>query len=245
MANSKCSYTKGSLNRELSRLANNLTMRTKRPKKVGRKMFIWKSTVQFSYKLKRFIDCVAALVGLVVLSPLLIVVGIAIKMTSPGSIIFSQKRVGRFGRIFRMYKFRSMYEGSDSLPTPVVSPESDGRRKEKTKDDPRITPVGRLIRKTSIDELPQLVNILLGDMSLVGPRPPTPDEVMKYTLDDRKRLNVIPGLTGLWQISGRSDIPADKQLELDKKYIASQSIWFDFCIILKTIPAIITGRGAY
>ena len=144
-----------------------------------------------------------------------------------------------------MYKFRSMYDGSDSLPTPVASPESDARRKEKTKDDPRITPFGRFIRKMSVDVLPQLINILLGDMSVVGPRPPTPDEVMKYTLDDRKRLNVIPGLTGLWQVSGRSDIPANKQLELDKKYIASQSIWFDFCIILRTIPAIITGRGAY
>ncbi len=245
MTKDKGTYTSGSLNREISKLADNINIRNHSPKKMGRKMLIWKSTVAFSYKLKRLIDCVVALSALIVLSPLLFVVGLIIKLTSPGPIIFSQKRVGRFGRNFRMYKFRSMYDGSDALPTPVVSTESDARRKEKTKDDPRITPFGRIIRKTSIDELPQLANILIGDMSLVGPRPPTPDEVEKYTLDDRKRLNVIPGLTGLWQISGRSDIPADKQLELDKKYIASQSIWFDFCIILKTIPAIITGRGAY
>jgi len=245
MSDHKRTYTKGSLNREISKLADNINMRIRRPKKVERKMFIWKVTVQFSYKLKRVTDFIVALLGLIFLFPFLVVIGAIIKLTSPGPIIFAQKRVGRFGRIFRMFKFRSMYDGSDSLPTPVVSPDSDARRKEKTKDDPRITPFGRFIRKTSIDELPQLINVLLGDMSLVGPRPPTPDEVMKYTLDDRKRLNVIPGLTGLWQISGRSDIPADKQLELDKKYIASQSIWFDFCIILKTIPAIITGRGAY
>jgi len=245
MSSSKTTYTRGSLNREISKLANNLTMRTRRQKKVGLKMFVWKTTVSFSYKLKRVLDCVIALLGLAVLSPLMLLVGVIIKLSSPGPIIFSQNRVGRFGRNFRMYKFRSMFDGSDSIPTPVASPESDARRKEKTKDDPRITPFGRFIRKTSIDELPQLINILLGDMSVVGPRPPTPDEVMKYTLDDRKRLNVIPGLTGLWQISGRSDIPANKQLELDKKYIASQSFWFDICIILKTIPAIITGRGAY
>ena len=245
MSSPKCTYTRGSLNREISRLASNLAVRTRRPRKVSRKMFIWKTTVSFSYKLKRVTDCILALIGLIVLSPILLIVGVIIKMTSPGPIIFAQNRVGRFGRNFRMYKFRSMYDGSDSLPTPVASPESDARRKEKTKDDPRITPFGRFIRKMSVDELPQLINILLGDMSVVGPRPPTPDEVMKYTLDDRKRLNVIPGLTGLWQVSGRSDIPANKQLELDKKYIASQSIWFDFCIILRTIPAIITGRGAY
>ena len=115
----------------------------------------------------------------------------------------------------------------------------------KMEDDPRITKVGRFIRKTSIDELPQLVNILLGDMSLVGPRPPTPDEVMKYTLDDRKRLNVIPGLTGLWQISGRSDTGYEERVTLDSYYIQNWSVWLDLWIIIKTIYVVIKGKGAY
>ena len=111
--------------------------------------------------------------------------------------------------------------------------------------DPRITPLGRILRKTSLDELPQLFNVLLGDMSLVGPRPPLPSEVQLYSLEDRKRLNVTPGITCIWQISGRSDIPFSQQVQLDKKYILSQSIWQDVLILLKTIPAIITGKGAY
>ncbi len=115
----------------------------------------------------------------------------------------------------------------------------------KMKKDPRITPVGRVLRKSSMDELPQLFNVLLGDMSLVGPRPPLPQEVMKYSLEDRKRLNVIPGLTCLWQISGRSDIPFNRQVELDKEYIHSRGIRKDLVILLKTVPAILTGRGAY
>jgi lipopolysaccharide/colanic/teichoic acid biosynthesis glycosyltransferase len=115
----------------------------------------------------------------------------------------------------------------------------------KMKQDPRITPVGRFIRKFSIDELPQLFNVLLGDMSLVGPRPPVPQEVAHYTLDERKRLNITPGITCLWQVSGRSELPFRQQMALDKEYIASRSAWKDFLILLKTIPAILTGRGAY
>ena len=115
----------------------------------------------------------------------------------------------------------------------------------KMRNDPRITPVGRILRKTSTDELPQLFNVLLGDMSLVGPRPPLPREVMEYSLEDRKRLNVMPGLTCLWQISGRSNIPFDRQVELDKEYIQSHGIRKDLVILLKTVPAILTGRGAY
>ena len=115
----------------------------------------------------------------------------------------------------------------------------------KMKDDPRITPIGRILRRFSIDELPQLFNVLLGDMSLVGPRPPLPSEVQTYTLEERKRLNITPGITCLWQISGRSELPFYQQMELDKAYIASRSIWGDFLILLKTIPAILTGRGAW
>ena len=113
------------------------------------------------------------------------------------------------------------------------------------KNDPRITPVGRILRKTSMDELPQLLNVFLGDMSLVGPRPPIPSEVQQYSLEDRKRLNVKPGITCLWQVSGRSDIPFKQQVELDKEYIRSQSLWKDLLVLLRTIPAILSGRGAY
>ena len=115
----------------------------------------------------------------------------------------------------------------------------------KMKDDPRITKVGKFLRRTSLDELPQLWNVFIGDMSLVGPRPPVPKEVQEYTLEDRKRLNVVPGITCLWQIGGRSDIPFKEQVRLDKDYILSQSIWKDILILLKTIPAIVGGKGAY
>jgi lipopolysaccharide/colanic/teichoic acid biosynthesis glycosyltransferase len=115
----------------------------------------------------------------------------------------------------------------------------------KMKKDPRITKIGRFIRKFSIDELPQLLNVLKGDMSLVGPRPPLPEEVNKYSLEDRKRLHIKPGITCIWQVSGRSDIPFNRQVELDKQYISSQSFWKDLLILLKTIPAVITGKGAY
>jgi lipopolysaccharide/colanic/teichoic acid biosynthesis glycosyltransferase len=115
----------------------------------------------------------------------------------------------------------------------------------KMKRDPRITRVGRVIRKFSIDELPQLFNVLIGDMSLVGPRPPLPKEVAQYTLEERKRLHVIPGITCIWQVSGRSDIPFRQQVELDKEYIKSRSLWKDFVILLRTIPAVLTGKGAY
>lgn len=123
--------------------------------------------------------------------------------------------------------------------------EMDGGILFKMKDDPRVTKVGRFIRKTSIDELPQLWNVLIGDMSLVGPRPPVPSEVDQYSLSDRRRLEVIPGITCIWQVSGRSEIPFEQQVELDVQYIQSQSLWTDFKILLKTVPALLLGSGAY
>ncbi|MBO4512233.1 MAG: sugar transferase [Victivallales bacterium] len=239
-------HTKNNLAKELRRLEMNLTSRAVRPKKVSGKMRVWRFTVAFSYLVKRVADFTIALILLLLLSPFLVLVGLIVKLTSEGPIIFSQTRVGRFGKHFRMYKFRSMYKDAEKHKDELMQQgKSEDKLRFKDKNDPRITPFGRLIRKTSIDELPQLVNILLGDMSLVGPRPPTPDEVRNYKLDYRKRFNVIPGITGLWQVSGRSDVQTPEQMELDKKYIASRSVWFDACIILKTIPAIITGRGAY
>ena len=157
-----------------------------------------------------------------------------------------QVRVGKFGRHFKFYKFRSMYIDAEARKAELLkNNESSDGVIFKMKRDPRITPVGRFIRKFSIDELPQLFNVILGDMSLVGPRPPLPSEVRAYTLEERKRLNITPGITCLWQVSGRSELPFSKQIALDKEYIASRSAFKDFLILLKTIPAILTGKGAW
>lgn len=215
----------------------------------GRRAFrmrVWYLTVNASYFIKRTFDMLMAFTLLLLLTPFMLLVALLIRATSPGAAIFSQIRVGRFGRHFRFYKFRSMYVGASGRKEELLSrnQSADGVI-FKLKSDPRVTPLGRFLRKTSIDELPQLFCVLLGNMSLVGPRPPLPEEVRQYTLEDRKRLNVIPGLTCLWQIRGRSDIPFSQQVKLDKEYIRSQSIWNDLVILLKTVPAIISGRGAY
>ncbi len=207
---------------------------------------VWRYTVLLSYQLKRLIDIAISASLLIALFPLLTLISLLIKLTSPGPIIFTQIRVGRYGRHFRFYKFRSMYIDAEARKNSLMEQnESKDGVIFKIKDDPRITPVGRFLRKYSIDELPQLINVLLGDMSLIGPRPPLPQEVSQYTLEDRKRLNVIPGITCIWQVSGRSDIPFAQQVQMDKKYIASRGFWTDTLILLKTIPAIFTGKGAY
>lgn len=210
------------------------------------KIRAWRFTVRSAYFIKRCVDIVGSLVILILLSPVFLVTAVWLKLDSPGPLIYRQVRVGLNGRHFNFYKFRSMYVDADQRR---IALEQQNESKDgvifKMKDDPRITRCGRFIRKYSIDELPQLINVLLGDMSLVGPRPPLPKEVDLYTLDDRKRLQVLPGITCLWQISGRSDIPFHQQVLLDKEYIKSQSFWKDVLILLKTIPAVFTGRGAY
>ena len=206
----------------------------------------WRLTVWGSYALKRTVDVVAAGLGLVVLSPLFVALALAVRLTSPGPAIFRQVRVGLFGRHFDFFKFRSMYVDAEARKAALLSRnESADGVIFKMRHDPRVTPVGRFLRRTSLDELPQLLNVLRGDMSLVGPRPPVPSEVRAYTLEDRKRLDMKPGLTCLWQISGRSDIPFAKQVSLDKEYIRSHGFVRDLAILLKTVPAILTGRGAY
>lgn len=215
----------------------------------GRRRFrqaLWRLTVAGTYRVKRAGDFAAALVGLVVLSPVFVAVALAVKLTSRGPVFFAQTRVGRYGRHFRFYKFRSMHVDAEARKAALLARnESADGVIFKMKDDPRVTRVGRFLRRSSLDELPQLFNVLLGDMSLVGPRPPVPTEVRAYTLEDRKRLNAIPGITGPWQVSGRSDIPFHRQVQLDKDYIRSHSLWNDVKILLKTVPAILSGRGAY
>ena len=200
----------------------------------------------FSRIVKRWMDVFGSLAAIVLLSPVFLLVAIWIKLDSPGPLIYRQVRVGLYGRPFHFYKFRSMYIDSDARRAALEKQnESTDGVLFKMKNDPRITRCGKFIRKYSIDEMPQFFNVLLGDMSLVGPRPPLPSEVAQYSLDDRKRLEILPGITCIWQISGRSDIPFREQVVLDKEYIREQSFWKDVLILFRTIPAVLAGKGAY
>lgn len=196
--------------------------------------------------LKRVFDLLGALLGLLILSPLLIVLAIIIKSEDwNGSIFFSQQRVGLNGKTFQMYKFRSMVVDAESqLNSLLIHNETTGAM-FKMSNDPRVTKIGRILRKTSLDELPQLWNVLRGEMSLVGPRPPLPREVLEYTNHDIQRLLVVPGCTGLWQISGRSNIGFNEMVELDLLYIKTRNLWMDFMIVLKTFKLLVGSKDAY
>lgn len=206
------------------------------------------SSGSFSYYelLKRGIDCVGAGLGLIVLSPLFAVMALLIKLESAGPVLFSQTRVGKNGAEFRCWKFRSMYRDAEQRKQELLDQnEMIGGVTFKMKQDPRITRIGRFIRKASIDELPQLWNVFAGDMSLVGPRPPVPEEVSQYSAHERQRLVVKPGITCIWQVSGRSNIPFNEQVLMDIKYIQSRSFWLDISLMLRTIPAVLLARGSY
>ena len=194
---------------------------------------------------KRFFDILLSITALIVLFPLMLLTAICIKAEDGGPVLYSQLRAGKSGKTFRFYKFRSMYVNADQKLDELKNRnESDGPA-FKICCDPRITRVGRIIRKFSIDELPQLINILQNKMSIVGPRPPLLNEVAQYTREQMHRLDVKPGLTCYWQCSGRSDLSFNKWMELDMKYIRERSLWTDFKIVLMTIPAVLTARGAY
>ena len=195
---------------------------------------------------KRLLDIVLTCAILLPAVPVMGLAAILIKLTDHGPVLFWQTRVGMWGQVFRFPKFRSMVVNAEALQVQIMNANQHGDGITfKIKRDPRITWIGRIIRKTSIDELPQLWCVLRGDMSLVGPRPALEKEVARYTLDDRRRLDGVPGLTCTWQVSGRSDIPFPQQVILDAEYIEKQSMSEDFKLLLKTIPAVITGRGAY
>lgn len=197
-------------------------------------------------RLKRAVDMIVAGVMLVLLAPLLLATAFVIRLESPGPVLFHQVRIGYRGRPFKFWKFRSMYRDAEQRRRQLEQAnEMQGGVLFKMKKDPRVTVVGRFIRKFSIDELPQLWNVLVGDMSLVGPRPALPNEVARYSLQDRGRLDAVPGITCIWQVSGRSNIPFDQQVKLDLRYICFQSIRQDLKILLQTVPAVLTGRGAY
>ena len=200
-----------------------------------------------SKAIKRAIDIIGSLVGIIVFSPIMLVTAIAIKLDSKGPAIFKQKRAGINGSTFMMYKFRSMCVDAEELKEKLQEQNEvkDGMM-FKIKDDPRITKVGRFIRKTSIDELPKFFNVLFGSMSMVGTRPPTLDEVEKYERSHWRRMSIKPGITGMWQVSGRSQITDfDKIVELDTEYIDNWSIWLDFKIMIKTVFSMLQRKGAY
>lgn len=196
--------------------------------------------------LKRAFDILVSFLLLVLCSPLFLLTAVLVKLEDGGPVFFTQTRVGQFGRHFKMFKIRSMCLDAEQRLKALLA---KNQHKEgvtfKLKDDPRITKVGKWLRKFSLDELPQLYNVLIGDMSLVGPRPPVPSEVSKYSLAHRRRLAIKPGITCFWQISGRAEIDFSGQVQLDVDYIESQSFWIDVKILAQTVPAVLSGKGAY
>jgi lipopolysaccharide/colanic/teichoic acid biosynthesis glycosyltransferase len=194
---------------------------------------------------KRGLDILGSAILLVLLGPLFAIIALLLKLQDGGPVFFVQKRVGKFGSEFKMYKFRSMCLNAEARLKEVLA---KNHHQEgitfKLKDDPRITRIGKWLRKLSFDELPQLYNVLIGDMSLVGPRPPVPREVALYSQAHRRRLTVKPGITCIWQVSGRSNIDFSRQVLLDVNYIENQSFWTDCGILVRTVPAVVSGKGA-
>jgi exopolysaccharide biosynthesis polyprenyl glycosylphosphotransferase len=201
-------------------------------------------TNEFALFIKRFMDIVISSVCLIFLSPLFLVVSLLIKMTSEGPVFFKQARSGLYYRTFTMYKFRSMVVDAEEKKRDLRHMNEMDGPIFKIRDDPRITAIGKWIRKRSIDELPQLINVLKGEMSLVGPRPHPTEEVREYTSWQRRRLSMKPGITGLWQIGGRSDTTFAESMKHDLDYIDNWSLWLDIKILLRTIPTIVSGKGA-
>lgn len=224
------------------------TQSFKRARSVQRMRFrliAWVIRNKIKSNVKRVFDFVVVCVALPIALPIMAVISVLVKLDSRGPVLFKQVRVGKWGETFYCYKFRSMYVDAEERKSELMAQNEADAVVFKMKNDPRITRVGRYIRKASIDELPQLFNVLKGEMSLVGPRPPVPSEVAEYQFDQLRRLDAIPGITGLQQVSGRSELSFTRWVELDVQYIAEQSLMKDIEILLKTVPAVITGRGAY
>jgi len=209
------------------------------------RMLVWSIRTKILRGLKRALDVSVASMALLFAAPLMLLTALLIKLDSPGPIFFRQIRVGKDGEHFGCYKFRSMYIDAEARKAALMAQNEADGPVFKMKNDPRITRVGRVIRKLSIDELPQLLNVLKGEMSLVGPRPALPSEVAKYTFEQIGRLHAVPGITGLQQVSGRSSLDFKRWVELDLQYISEQSVWKDIEILVKTIPAVIFSKGAY
>jgi exopolysaccharide biosynthesis polyprenyl glycosylphosphotransferase len=210
------------------------------------KHLAWRCLTDGTSWIKRVFDAVASFLVLLVLAPLFVLIALLIKLEDGGPVFFTQTRVGRWGCHFKMFKFRSMYvDAEERLKELLAHNQHHEGVTFKMKNDPRITRIGKWLRRLSFDELPQVINVFLGNMSLVGPRPPVPREVAMYSAAERRRLMATPGITCLWQIGGRAEIDFSGQVELDVQYIESQTLWGDFKILLKTVPAVLSGRGAY
>ncbi|WP_343839012.1 sugar transferase [Salinibacillus aidingensis] len=195
---------------------------------------------------KRAIDILGSIFGIIILSPLFLMVSLLIKIEdSKGPVIFKQKRIGKDETSFYMYKFRSMVSNAEELKEKLIEQNEATGPVFKIKEDPRVTRIGRFIRRTSIDELPQLFNVLKGEMTLVGPRPPLVDEVKEYTSYERQRLSVRPGLTCYWQVSGRSNLSFEEWVRLDLQYIKNRSFWLDMKLILRTFLVLFGSKDAY
>jgi lipopolysaccharide/colanic/teichoic acid biosynthesis glycosyltransferase len=204
------------------------------------------ATRSLSAFLKRALDVAVSGTLLLGLAPFFAAIALVIKLTDRGPVLYWQTRIGRHGRPFPFPKFRTMVVDAERRLREISHLNQHGAGVTfKMKSDPRVTGIGRLLRRFSLDELPQLWCVLRGQMTLVGPRPPVPREVARYSLSDRVRLEVVPGLTCIWQVSGRSDIPFERQVELDRDYIFQQSVWLDVKILARTVPAVVTARGAY
>lgn len=202
---------------------------------------------QYVYRIvKRIFDIVASSIAVVLLSPLFLILAIAIKIDDPkGPVFYTQTRVGKDGKTFQIIKFRSMVSNADELLARLKNQNEVEGAMFKMKNDPRITRVGRFIRKYSLDELPQLINVIGGSMSIVGPRPPLVSEVEQYTDYDKQRLMVVPGCTGMWQVGGRNDVDFDEMVHLDLTYIQNRSVWLDLKIMFETVKVMIIPNGAY
>ena len=212
-----------------------------------RKMAVWRGTLLLARALKRGLDILGSLGAMCLFAPIFILTALFIKLEDHGPVFFCQKRVGAGGILFGMWKFRSMVINAERIKDQLLLTNQHGQDGVtfKMKNDPRVTRIGKWIRKLSIDEFPQFYNVLRGEMSLVGPRPPLPREVATYKASHLRRLRVKPGITGLWQIGGRADIDFDGQVRLDLQYIRSSSVFYDIIILLKTLPAVLFGKGAY
>jgi exopolysaccharide biosynthesis polyprenyl glycosylphosphotransferase len=194
--------------------------------------------------MKRVLDVTLASLALVILSPLLVAIAIAVATDSPGTIFYSSERIGKKGRVFRCLKFRTMVSDAEKRRAEILHMNERDSVLFKITNDPRITRVGRVLRKYSLDELPQFVNVLRGDMSLVGPRPPIASEVKRYELNHLRRLNVTPGITGLWQVQARQDPSFDSYISLDTAYIENWSLWLDIKILVRTVAVVVGGTGS-
>jgi exopolysaccharide biosynthesis polyprenyl glycosylphosphotransferase len=194
--------------------------------------------------LKRVLDIIGSIIGMVLFSPIMLFTAVAIKITSPGPVVFYQKRVGLNGKVFNLYKFRSMTENAEQMLDKLKDKNEMSGPMFKIKEDPRVTKIGKFIRKTSIDELPQLINILNGEMSLVGPRPNLPREVIKFTKYQKQKIKVKPGLTCYWQVMGRNNIDFDDWMELDIKYVKERNTWIDIKLILQTVKVLFGDENA-